>query len=373
MKFIPVQFLCLLLLARLPTHAADTNPPPRLTVELRDGSRVIGTSVEKNFKFHSALLGEIKLAVKDIRLVECVATNSAKLVLVNGDTLMVSISDPKLDVKTGFGKVELPVNSIRKLSVAAGMTAVSQREGLLGFWSGNGNPDDGIGKHNGLLMGGADFAPGPQGQAFHFNSPGSYIKIPKSSDLNPSGQVTVEFWMNADTANAMNNYQGLVTSDFYGVEISNGYGGKMGVNFFISTTANQPMRRLGGYEDQMFSPGLRSRITSVANFTHVSDANGGGAPVSAGTWHHVAATYNGTQLRLYIDGQPWGNPMSRTGVIAAMLPESFIAIGSEDGRTTCPDCIGQRYFQGGISQVAIYNRALTATEIREDYEMGKAD
>src|ERR1019366_6674916 len=68
-------------------RAADTNPPPRLTVELRDGSRVVGTSAEKYFKFHSALLGNLKLDVKDIRSVECVSSNSAKLATANGDTL----------------------------------------------------------------------------------------------------------------------------------------------------------------------------------------------------------------------------------------------------------------------------------------------
>jgi hypothetical protein len=47
----------------LASPPADTNPPPRLTVELRDGSRVIGTSVDKNFKFRSALLGDLKLGV----------------------------------------------------------------------------------------------------------------------------------------------------------------------------------------------------------------------------------------------------------------------------------------------------------------------
>jgi hypothetical protein len=123
----------------------------------------------------------------------------------------------------------------------------------------------------------------------------------------------------------------------------------------------------------MSSSALRYRTTSVGNFTHTSDANGGGAPVSAGEWHHIAATYNGAQLRLYLDGQPWGNPVFRTGAIAPMLPDSFVTIGSEDGRTTCPDCISQRYFKGSIGNVAIYNRALTAPEISEDYAAGKID
>jgi hypothetical protein len=37
--------------------AIDTNPPPRLTIELRDGSRVLGDSGGEHFNFHSALLG----------------------------------------------------------------------------------------------------------------------------------------------------------------------------------------------------------------------------------------------------------------------------------------------------------------------------
>jgi hypothetical protein len=73
--------------------AADTNSPPRLTVELRDGSRVVGTCVEKFFKFHSALLGELKLEVQNIRSVECVSTNSAKLSTATGDSLTVHLQN----------------------------------------------------------------------------------------------------------------------------------------------------------------------------------------------------------------------------------------------------------------------------------------
>jgi hypothetical protein len=371
MKSLSLIVVCLSVLIPSAVRAAETNPPPRLTVELRDGSRVVGTSEDKYFKFHSALLGDIKLDVRDIRSVEFVTTNSAKLKAANGDTLVVQPAAAGFAVKTGFGKVELTTASIRKFSVATAGTVIPQRDGLVGFWSGNGTTEDGVDGNHGTLMGGASFCAGPVGQAFNFDAPGSFVKIPKSPALDPGSQVTVEFWMLADPANAMQNYQGLVTSDFYGVEISNGYGGKMGVNFFISTTASQPGASFG-FDDRRLS-GFRSRITSVANFTHISDANGGGAPVTAGGWHHVAATYDGEQLRLFIDGQPWGNPVLRPGVIAPMLPESFLAIGSEDGRTTCPDCVARRYFKGLIGDVAIYNRALSAAAIREDYEAGKTN
>ena len=359
--------LCAAIFCASQSRAAAAPPPPRLTVELRDGSRVVGTSVEKYFKFHSALLGEIKLEVKDIRAVEFVATNAAKLKAANGDTLAVQPAAASFAVKTGFGTVELVVASIRKLSVSTSATVIPQREGLIGFWSGNGTAEDGAGGNHGTLIGGAHYAAGPTGQAFSFDTPGSLVKISRSPALDPGSQVTVEFWLLVDPANALDNYQGLVTSDFYGVEISNGYGGRMGVNFFASINNGQPFRR--------FMSGLENfnGITTVANFTHVSDMNGGGALVSAGQWHHVAGTFDGTQLRLYLDGRPWGQPVTHPGRLAPMLPQSFVSFGSEDGRTTCPDCANNRYFKGSISQVAIYNRALTAAEISEDYEASKAN
>jgi hypothetical protein len=56
--------------------------------------------------------------------------------------------------------------------------------------------------------------------------------------------------------------------------------------------------------------------------------------------------------------------VAHTGTITPMLPNSFVAIGSEDGRTTGPECIGSRYFKGLIDEVAIFNRALSAAEIQ---------
>lgn len=347
--------------------APPATSPPRLTVELRDGSRVVGTSTTDDLRFTSTLLGKVKLAVQDIRTVEFVSSNSVKLKAANGDTFALQPLDSALALKTGFGKVELATGSIRKISVSAGSISAPQRDGLVGFWSGNGNPNDASGTNNGVLSGNAGYAVWPAGQVFNFESPGSFVKIPRAPELDPGSQVTVEFWMKAAADNAMQNYQGLVTSDFYGVEISNGYGGTMGVNFFACLNGPSSFRRMG------LNSGFYDGTTTVANFTHISDANSGGAVVSAGQWHHVAGTYDGYQLRLYIDGQPWGRPVMRRGGVPPMLPRSFVSIGSEDGRTTCPDCLGGRYFKGAVGNVAIYRRALSLEEIREDYEAQKSD
>jgi hypothetical protein len=111
------SFLAITFVLQIDVRAADTNPPPRLTIELRDGSRVVGESGFGKIKFHSALLGDIKLDVKNIRSVECVSTSSARLVTSDGDTLTVSFAETVLPVKTSFGKVELAMNSVRQIKV----------------------------------------------------------------------------------------------------------------------------------------------------------------------------------------------------------------------------------------------------------------
>ena len=225
--------------------------------------------------------------------------------------------------------------------------------GLVSWWRAEGNATDAAGGNNGALLNGATFATGEAGQGFSFDGINDLVKIPKAANLDVTNQVTIEFWMKASPGNAMNTYQGLVTSDFFGIEIANGYVlGPLGVEFFISTDGGASV--------------------SPSSYPDTATVNGGGAQVSAGVWHHVAGTYDGTKLQLYIDGQPWGVPNYHTGAISPMLANSFVAIGAEDGRTICPDCVGSRYFNGQIDEPTIYNRALSAAEILNLYTAGSA-
>lgn len=98
-------------------RADGTNPPPRLIVELNDGSQLVGSSEDQFIRFHSVPLGDLKLDMKDIRSIECAANNSAKLVITGNDTLTVSFVDTTLRLETKIGKLTLPVNSVRRLTV----------------------------------------------------------------------------------------------------------------------------------------------------------------------------------------------------------------------------------------------------------------
>jgi len=78
-------------------------------------------------------------------------------------------------------------------------------------------------------------------------------------------------------------------------------------------------------------------------------------PTDANTWQHLAATYDGQEIKLYVDG-----------VLEASLPVAGLIIGANDaalGIGAQDD--GLRPFEGAIDQVHIYNYALSAAEIED--------
>jgi len=223
--------------------------------------------------------------------------------------------------------------------VAGACPAVS--DGLVAWWPGDGHANDIINGNHGTLQNDATFAPGIVGQAFSFDGNGDFVMVPRAPNLDVGSQLTIDLWMKADPSNPLQCCQGLVTTDFYELAIAGG-----GV------------------------PGaLLALFTTDGGFAHSSRT--GGVPISPGEWHHVAGVYDGSNIMMYVDGLlVAANP--HTGAILPMLETSFLAIGSEDGRTNEPFVIGERYFHGLIDEVKIYDRALDAGEIDAIFNAGNA-
>ena len=80
---------------------------------------------------------------------------------------------------------------------------------------------------------------------------------------------------------------------------------------------------------------------------------GSGLPVS--TWSHLAITYDGSTVRLYLNGA-MVDSVAHTGLITSST--NALTLGS--------DPFYGQYFNGLIDEVRIYNKALTAAQIQSD-------
>ena len=332
MKKIALYFVCLVFLISTASRAADTNPPPRLTVELRDGSRVVGTSVENSFRFHSTL-GKLKLTVSNLRSVECVSSNSAKLLTAGGDRLTVWFEDSSLTVKTGFGKIELPVSSIRKLTVSVPGAVGARRPGLVALWSGDGDGKDSVGGHDAELTE-ISFADGKVGQAFSLEGDTATIKIPANSalDVGIGSGFTICAWIKPS-----------ITSQTSPIFEWAGEGIRGATQFYIYPPHGGP----GTLYVMLCDTDGNAHYFSAARV------------VVPNVFQHVAFTYHKeTGLgKIYCNG---------TEVAQQSL-------GSFTPQTSCNLYLGKRpliagetwQFNGLLDEAAVYNRALSAAEIRD--------
>jgi glucose/arabinose dehydrogenase/chitodextrinase len=81
----------------------------------------------------------------------------------------------------------------------------------------------------------------------------------------------------------------------------------------------------------------------------------GTSTLAANTWTHVAATYDGSMLRLYVNGVQVGS-QAKTGALTPST--SPLSIGG--------DSLYGQYFTGRIDEVRVYNAALSASQIQTD-------
>jgi glucose/arabinose dehydrogenase len=77
----------------------------------------------------------------------------------------------------------------------------------------------------------------------------------------------------------------------------------------------------------------------------------------ANQWFHLAATYNGTQMRIYVNGSPVG-VLAATGAIPVSTDPIYLG-------TKTPGSIAGDHFNGSLDDLRLYNRSLSGAEIGE--------
>jgi hypothetical protein len=118
-----------------------------------------------------------------------------------------------------------------------------------------------------------------------------------------------------------------------------GYGGILaGLN---NNSGGNRLLVTGDFKNILF------QINSSLNTTYYYSAG------LANDWHHLAATYNGTTIQLYLDGSPVGTPTSTSATLVSATSGMFIGWGS-------PSIY---HFAGNIRDVAVFDVGLTSTDI----------
>ena len=83
------------------------------------------------------------------------------------------------------------------------------------------------------------------------------------------------------------------------------------------------------------------------------------------SWHYGVVTYDGTIIRLYVDGVQVGTKSSTAAPdVAGNQP---FRIGANSLKTAS-NSFNWLYFNGGIDEVRLWNRAVTAQEVTDQYQ-----
>jgi Concanavalin A-like lectin/glucanases superfamily len=186
----------------------------------------------------------------------------------------------------------------------------------------------------GAIGGGAGPWSGYFGPAFKLDGIVRRAVVPDDPSLEPASQVSVSVYVRA--RGLPGTYQYLVAK---------GAAGCVGASYGLYTG---PTGGLVFYVSQ--NDGL--------SFVRSPDAGGG---IWDGRWHLAVGTYDGDEVRLYVDGSELGAGEPLTGPIGYGLTGSNELFFSRDGR-----CAGTR-FSGLIAQPTIWSRALSRLEVDAAY------
>ncbi|TXK36404.1 T9SS type A sorting domain-containing protein [Pontibacter qinzhouensis] len=177
--------------------------------------------------------------------------------------------------------------------------------------------------NNAIIHGNAQRVAGLLGQALSFNGTDQYASVASNSSLDITEAITLAAWIKPEKAITQYVLKKAISG------ITDGYELSLASNGQVFFRINQ------------VSSGDDFRVSSTA--LHPTDGN---------TWMHVAATYDGSVAKIYIDGVE-DNVMSFGTALATNSLN--LAIGAESN--------GTRPLKGAIDDVRIYNIALSAADI----------
>ena len=210
-------------------------------------------------------------------------------------------------------------------------TCTPAPSGIAAWWSGEFNMHDAVNGLDGMATSLINYASGKVDHGFGFDGVSNYVEVADSSHLQPN-KVSVETWVRSTSPG--------------------------GLAYIVSKSLNGSY---GSYALYSSSGGLQFYIASTNGSFYLSPDVGSG--IWDGRFHHVVGTYDGSYVRLYVDGSEVGSGTSASGDIKydKTFQNGNFYIGSFYSTP------GGYRFNGVIDEVSVYNRPLGPAEIQTLY------
>ena len=209
----------------------------------------------------------------------------------------------------------------------------------MSLWQAEGDARDAVGGNHGTLGNGATFVPGRVGRAFSFSGDyHQYVRIPYSPTLIASA-YSVEAWVKPTAQVSDPISQDLIFGQGIGTVQMVARPGATGVRIvFLFGTDKYTFHEVAGETE-----------IPIVQFSH------------------LMCTWDGTTLRLYINGRLDAENSPGAAPVDSGC-DFFIGGFSTTGTGYC-DGEGQ-FFEGLIDEAAFYQRALSAAEVEASYKAG---
>jgi len=197
--------------------------------------------------------------------------------------------------------------------------------GMVAWWPGDGTPNDVISVNNGTWHGTAAYAAGEVGQAFSLDG-SSWVEAPSTVGLSPTAAITIDAWINTTRSNATSRIVDKITA---------------------------------GAGDGYLLDLLGGKLRLIVDGVSVT----GATTLQPNVTYHVAGTYDGADLLVYVNGVVDGGPFAT----AVAIPTNALPVRIGTDSTTHANM-----FSGWIDEVEIFDRGLSQTEIQAIVNAGSA-
>ncbi|GGZ77754.1 LamG-like jellyroll fold domain-containing protein [Algibacter mikhailovii] len=202
---------------------------------------------------------------------------------------------------------------------------------LISWWAAEDNANDSVGNNNGTPNG-VSYSTGTVNSAFEFDGVNDVVNVPSSTNLDITGDVTVEFWALQTVFNEENTVLCKGTED---------------------EKITYSIRFLGQIFQCVFKDNTGADIVL------------GGPAFEDFQWHHYAYVRQGNQHIIYADGFDFGWEMfANPPASSSGLP---LTIGAQLNNQNSDY---SNFFGGQLDEIGIYNRALSSIEIQSIFNAG---